>query len=206
MAAYITLQDIRDEGVAVAEASDARVNAAIAEVSRRAETICGTWFEARTKTLTLDGNGRNRIMLPQPCITLTSATLDEGALTLTTDVYLRGDDNIYGIFEDLARKLGVFSKGEANLVVVGSFGTVDNSSGTPATPADIKRALRRWTILLLALQSDEDAHLERRQLTASSVSVQGRSLGLAPAGAPWSGDPEVDAILAQYVRARASVV
>jgi hypothetical protein len=203
MGNYLTIADIRAEGVTVTMAADALVTAAIADVARRAEAAARTWWEARTKTLYVNGNGRERLHLDYPLITLTSLTIDDVVVTGT----IVHADPVSGLTYQLRRPVGqVFNEGDENVVIVGSFGTVDMSGATPATPADIKWALKRWAYLLLSKVTDEDAAQERRFMAATSVNMSGRSMSRGPVLAPLSGDPEVDRIVTSYRRARVAVI
>lgn len=201
--AYVSVAEMRSEGVTAALADDARVTAAIADVSRRAELAARTWWEARNKTLYVNGNGRSEIVLDYPLIALTSLTIDGAAVTGTT---LRADP-VTGLTFVLARSAGnVFNSGSSNVVIVGSFGHLDMSGASPATPADIKWAIKRWAYLLLAQITDEDMAAERRMLVANNESVSGRSRSRGSFIAPLSGDPEVDRIISSYRRPRVAVV
>lgn len=208
MAAYLTVADIRAEGVANATTyPDAAITAAIARVSREAELAARTWWDARTKTFRIDGNGRDRLLLPQPCLSLTSVTIDGSTLTLATDAYLRDSDVSFLPSDELARLLGTFARGRDNLVVVGSFGACDVSTpASPVPPADLLWALKRHVVLVLPKATDDDAALERRMLQATSVSTDGRSMTRGAMSAPISGDPEVDAVYLKYFRPQAAVV
>lgn len=204
--AYLAVNDVRAEGVSEAEASDSRVTACIADASRRFEAAARTWFESRTRTYLLSGDNHDRLDLPQPCIALTSVAIGQTALAVPADVYLRTHD-LSGLGFQLARHGERFPGGRDNITVTGSFGSVDLSDPAhPATPMDVKRAMTRWTILLLPTLTDEDAYLERRGLTAKSVTVPGRSMSPGVRSAPWSGDPEVDAVIARYRRTRVAVL
>lgn len=204
--AYLTIADIRAEGVASAYADDARVTAVIAECSREAEAAARTWWDARTKTFRLNGNGRDRIRLPQPCLSLTSVTVD-GALIAASDYYLQDPDAPWLPSDELVLESGTFARGAGNVIVVGSFGSCDVSTpATPVPPANLLRALKRHVVLKLPRETDDDAALERRMLSATSVSVDGRSMSRGAMHAPISGDPEVDAVYLSYFRPQAVVV
>lgn len=203
MAAYVSIQDMRDQGVSVAMAADAKITAAVADASARAEAAARTWWESRTKTLYFSGSGHSSLNLDIPLLTLTSVTINGVAVT---DVVSRPDP-ITGRTYRLVRSTDLaFPFGSENIVIVGTFGTMDMSGSTPATPADIKMAIARWAYLLLALVTDEDMAQERRFMTSTSVNVVGRSQGRGPLTAPLSGDPEVDRIIASYRRARVAVI
>jgi len=190
MGDYISLADVRAEGLTVAMADNDRVNALIGDVEARVEDICRTKFAPTTTTLTMDGNGLDRLRLPEFCSELTSVALGETDLTLDDDVYLRDNGLQIARHDD-----AVFVEGRDNVVVVGKFG---DTNASDECPAELKWAMRQWVIELTPFQADPDALQDRRMGTAKSHRAGGRSVGFAPADAPWSGNPEVDAILSRH--------
>src|SRR5690606_34186710 len=68
---YASVADLRDEGVSVAQASDARLVALIDEAGRAIDSFTGWFFEPRSLTLRLDGRGTPSIEPPVPPIELT---------------------------------------------------------------------------------------------------------------------------------------
>jgi hypothetical protein len=203
MGSYLSVADIRAEGVTTSMASDAQVTTAIADASRRAEMAARTWWEARTKTLYVNGNDRPDLDLDYPLIAITSLSIDGSAVTGT----LLRPDPVSGLSFRIVCPAGrVFPRGDNNIVIVGSWGHVDVSGTSPVTPADVKWALKRWTYLLLAPVTDDDQAAERRMLTATNEGVFGRSRSRGPMLAPISGDPEVDRIITSYRRPRVAVI
>lgn len=106
---------------------------------------------------------------------------------------------------------GAWEPGEQIYEITGTFGYCDVTLGpaptyTPSysTPAPIKLAAIKLVCRRALLEADPDALYERRRGSVSSVSVQGRSQswdlsGQTGAGT-FSGDHEIDAILARFRR------
>lgn len=191
--AYITKTDVRNEGVTAEMASDALLDARIAELEPLFDFYARTWFEARTKTYVLNGYGGTKIVLPQPIVTLTGVVVDGVAI----DDYstpAAGATN-------LVRPFG-WPVGDALIEVSGTFGNVD---GAGHVPGDVKGALVTWVLFALAPKTDLDALNDRRLVTASSMNVGGRTVGMQPVRAPWSGHPDVDRVIAKYRRPRAAI-
>lgn len=66
--AYITIDDIRDEGFAACAFPDRRVTKAIRQAEKFIERITGRWFEARELTINLDGHRSFEQLLDIPII------------------------------------------------------------------------------------------------------------------------------------------
>ena len=72
---YLTVTEMRDEGVTTTEASDTFLAARIATASRYIDRATGRFFEPRKMTLLLDGAGHHDLWLQQPIIYIESITL-----------------------------------------------------------------------------------------------------------------------------------
>jgi hypothetical protein len=168
---YCTIQDIRDEGVTVAAASDARVTHAIAVASKLVDMFTGRWFDPRSLDFTLDGTGKRSIHLDQPIIEVTELYVDDSAYDLVDDVavynrhitenLLEPDDRnnprlelVYPVESSVyhrAAGLRVFPAGQRNVRVVGTFGYTDfDGTGTGKTPDLISHACKLITLRELA--------------------------------------------------------
>ena len=129
--AYVTVADMRNQEIDAGLADDAAVTTAIADASLRAERAANTWWEPRDKSLYVKGSGRDVLLLDHPLISLTSVLIDGVAVS---DVQTR-PDSVTGLTNTLVRTSGIFSRG-STITVAGSFGNVDLSGSSPATPAD----------------------------------------------------------------------
>lgn len=192
MGTYVSLANVRAEGILDPPYGDDLVNDRISSVESLVELYSRTWFEARAKEYTLDGNGQVKILLPQPIVTITSVTVDGSALSASEYEVDPENDRI------LVRTEGyVWPEDSRNVVVSGTFGTVDSGG---ACPAPLKRAMIQWVIDLLPLLEDKDAELDRRTATATSIGTSGRTTSFQNTRAPWSGNPEVDRVIGLYRR------
>lgn len=68
--AYITIDDVRDEGFAACDFQDRRVTKAIAQAQAFIERITGQWFEARELTIQTDGWANFEHLLDVPIISV----------------------------------------------------------------------------------------------------------------------------------------
>ena len=78
MAGYASVSDLRDEGVSLADASDARLQRVIALASRYVERATGRFFEPRVQTLKLNGTGKRVLLLGAPIIAIDQEKMDAG--------------------------------------------------------------------------------------------------------------------------------
>lgn len=63
---YATVQDLRDEGVTEAQASDMRLSLLIEEAGAAIDQITGWFFEPREMTVYMNGRGVPSIEPPYP--------------------------------------------------------------------------------------------------------------------------------------------
>lgn len=215
---YASLAQARAEGITTQQANDLRLQSLLDNASRYIDTVTGLFFEARTRTLALSGNGEIWLALPAPVITLTSVSLDDGALALA-DVIVDGrytDEEHQRRNPRLARKPSSFTYGDAarwpeglrNITVVGSFGFVE-ANGTSAPPA-IQEVCLRLALRSLGLLGDATAQSERQAARVYRETTDGHSYelagGIPGAAGAWrqggnTGDADIDVVLAMYGRA-----
>lgn len=204
---YCTLAEVRAEGVTVAQASDARVNAAIALAGKYIDRVTGRFFEERTLTLTLDGDGDNTLLLPLPIVSIS-------AIEIADEEYDLDDFEVYNrLYPDdrgcpkIVFSEGIFPEGYQNIEVTGVFGYLDTEGTgeeeTRVTPSLITRACLKLVILDLIPQigsaEDQDERL-RRYLTSETTDGHSYTLSELAVSGGASGDSEVDRILAMYRR------
>lgn len=72
---YAMVSDLRAEGVSASEATDARLTRLIRLASQYVDRMTGRFFEPRSMTLTLDGNGGRILLLGHPIIAVRDVTL-----------------------------------------------------------------------------------------------------------------------------------
>lgn len=151
---YASVQELRDEGVTLSQASDDQLLARIARCTALIDRWTGRWFEPRAKTLLLDGSGGAILQLGPPIISISELKLlGQGSLIITTsnevvtldeiriynrhltagltDPDDRNDPKIQWLGFERARRMpeiasiSYFPKGVQNVQVTGVFGYTD---------------------------------------------------------------------------------
>lgn len=164
---YIEIQDVRDEGLLIADYPDARVLAYIEIWQAFLDRACRQWFIPKTVILEVDGNESDTLFFGVPIISIDYVKLNAQSEELGTDLYRvyngndmpddRGNPKICLIGPDAYESIFVdpvttgrlkFRKGRKNQEIKGQFGYVE-ADGT--TPKLIKRAL-----LLLVIEKLTD--------------------------------------------------
>lgn len=156
---YITVQDIRDEGVTTAVASDGRVQTSILTWQEFLDRACRQWFQPRTMTLKVDGNDSDTLFLGVPVISVEYIKLNNATDKLDPTRYrvynnrsgfpddrknpritLQQTDAVDSIFQGpvLLGYRAKFRRGRQNQEIKGVFGYTE-ADGT--VPLLIKRAL-----------------------------------------------------------------
>jgi hypothetical protein len=201
---YATAQQLRDEGVTSAEASDARLIALIAEATDMIDVLTGWFFEPRVKTVRLDGRGRRLLELPWPPIVLERIVVDGVSISLD-EVHWVGAPVQPGFSAaHLELASGGFRRGERNVELAGTWGYTEPDGTTlGCTPLAIVRACMLLVMRTLPRLSERDALHDARsgwRVVAERTRDQSFSLSKPTNRATMTGDPEVDMILARYAR------
>ena len=167
-AIYCTIQDIRDEGITVAELSDARCLQLIEMWQDFIDNATGQFFNIRSDDINLDGDGSRMLLLPVPIVTCTGLYINDDFTTaIDTDQYVvynsRGpiiDDRKnphimlkYQNYSVYTRTSGIFAIGDRNQRVVGDFGYVESDDSTPSL---ITRAVIVLVIATKELLGDDE--------------------------------------------------
>jgi len=227
MGLYATVQDMRDEGVTVASASDARLLELLEEASIDIDRYCGWWFDPRDRTLRLDGRGTQTLELPVHPIEITSLVADEDDLSIEpedlrvvgapvepglepfvpyiqlTSVSFRGDRVRRGGDAPL------FPVGRGLIYVTGTFGyTEDDGTAQGRVPLAIKRACKLMVIRNLAELANADPLTSQAWRVQSiktfdqsvTFGTSGASGALGDDGAAYTGDPTIDEILSRFAK------
>lgn len=156
---YITTQQVLDalDPRATADLDDGDLWDSIELWSQFVDRATRQWFEPRTKTLLVDGNGTDTLFLPVPIISVAALYVNGdfvNAVTSSEFTVYSGDEarknpklklngGSYGrdIFLPLQRRMGVgFARGNKNQRVVGTFGYIEADGSTPRL---IQRAVLR---------------------------------------------------------------
>jgi hypothetical protein len=225
---YTTIERVRAEGITEAMASDGRLSELIEEASIEIDKICRWWFQARAKSVTLDGNGRTRLDLPAPPIeiyevVIEGVRLDPGSWHLV-GICPRGPSDPRKPLAAIERKAGsatrfydlgvprlVWPKGQGNIVIRGVFGyTEDNGTAFGRVPLAIVRACNLMVIRMQWPQSFEEAIDARNAGRTKRMKTHEQEIEYFPSGGGAAGgnapatafdsDPEISRILAAYIR------
>jgi hypothetical protein len=234
---YALVSDLRAEGVATTEATDARLARLIRLATQYVDRITGRFFEPRPMTLALDGSGGHVLLLGHPIIAIRDVTLlvampaEIGELPVVPSffkVYNRHltqglldpddrenprleffyDSDLLGVQATPAASLGlgslVWFRGVQNVVVNGLFGYTDpDSSAVGRTPELIRHVTKLLVLREIPTMTDTSLREDRQKrwrIVSERTRDQGYNLEPLHAQGGFSGDPEIDAILASYQR------
>jgi hypothetical protein len=180
---YITVQDIRDQGITAAVVDDATVLAYIETWQQFLDRACRQWFNPRAMILELNGNDSDTLFFGVPIIQIDYIKLNGSADELITSLYkaytsrtypddrrnprikLRGPGGCRDIYSaPMALGQLKFRKGVKNQEVKGIFGFTEADGSVPKM---IQRALLKLVV---------------EKLT-SPVYPSGVGVGLVPTGA-----------------------
>jgi len=196
--AYVTLQEMRAEGISLEEyGNDAYIEKRIAIAQSFIENVTGRFFEPRDLTLKLSGSGISILSLP---ITPTSDTaiteIREDADAISTDLYTvivtEFPDSRYN--PKIIRIGGVWSKGLYNYEVDGEFGFVTSAGETPEDIKHLCKRIAMWNLpkIGVASASRED------QIVEEQLGDYRYRLSEAQQSGGFFNDPKIDLILEQY--------
>lgn len=159
---YISVQDVRDEGLTEADYPDAKVLTYIEVWQAFLDRACRQWFNSRILTLSVDGNESDTLFLGVPIIEIEYLKINGQTAELDSNLYrvyngnrypddrrnpkicLIGPDAYESVFVDpvVCGRLR-FAKGRQNQEIKGTFGFVEEDGSTPKL---IKRALLKLVI------------------------------------------------------------
>jgi len=204
---YATVADLRAEGVTVAMASDDRLASLIEEAGSTIDRITGWFFEPRAQTFALDGRGNPSIEPPVPPIRLDRLAVGGTDLSLSVDDLLVVGAPVQPSFDAprlTLRGCRTFPCGRGNVTAEGLWGFTE-PDGTPEgrTPLEIRRACMLLVLRSLPLLADDDSSGEARsrwRIIEERTRDQSYRLDPDSRTASFTGDPEVDSILARYRR------
>jgi hypothetical protein len=202
---YATVSDLRAEGVTAAQATDARLEALLAEATAFIDAACAWWFEPRAAVLRMDGRGTRSLEPPVPPLHLDALTLDGTALSLApADLAVVGAPAGAG-FEAprLTLRHGrVFPRGDGNVEAAGLWGyTEADGTVTGRTPLAIRRACLALVLRWLPPLASAEAEEARNRWRLTEERTRDQSYRLAPgASGPLTGDADIDAVLLRYRR------
>lgn len=200
--AYVSLQDIRDEGIIDPPYTDEWVEKRIATAQGIIEQLTHCFYEERTMTFELDGTGHDLLVLPVPPIStgaITSIIIADSETALEADEYKvimpEFPDGRY--YPKVLKVAGIWPKGTANITIAGQFGFVEKD-GTPFFLA--KELCKRLTVWGLPKLSDNDGQKSHR-IVEESVKDYSYRLSEGAASGRF-GDPQIDNLLSDLYRAQ----
>ena len=197
---YISLSEVRDEGLIEAvysDATDSRVMDRILLAEEFIDRYTGLFFNLQERTLVLDGSGIYREYLPIPVVELSSVSINDMEQDLDSIIIYNRvipDDRVnpkieFKKYDDgnifTGSSQGVFTKGQLNVVVSGSFGFLENG----LTPREIKKA----TLLLVMVDYPDLVDFDARQAIVNLGKVieektDGHSYKLSDSSGSKGGD------------------
>ncbi|GAB4111278.1 MAG: hypothetical protein OHK0013_47280 [Sandaracinaceae bacterium] len=205
---YASALDLRAEGVTAAAASDARLELLLDEATRLIDRLTGWFFEPRALTLRLSGRGAPSIELPVPPIRLDRLMLGDAEVPLDASALLVVGAPVQPGFDGprfTLRHGRRFPRGSGNVVAEGLWGFTEDD-GTPEgrTPLAIRRAAMLLALRNLAPLADDASFEARSRWRIIEERTRDQSYRLGPVRpssvTSLTGDPEIDALLAPYVR------
>ncbi len=199
---YITIQDIRDEGILLADYSDDRVLEMIILAADYIDLMTGRWFEDLLKTMTLDGTGNKLMVFDVPIISISSIVIGNWSTTpaeidvTTYRAYNRIPEDRQNPRIKFYEKV---KEGVQNVQIVGHFGYVDEDGNTPIL---IKRAMKKMVIGSLPLLSSDESEERTQEMKLIEERTDGHSYKLSDLLTEGSitGDPEIDDIIERFKR------
>lgn len=160
---YITIQDVRDEGLTDPPYTDAQILSYIETWQAFLDRACRQWFVPKAMILEVDGTDSDALHFGVPIIEIDYIRINNDTADLNTDYYRvynerrnftdrknprikLVDNNAY--YRDIySRPYGgrrmIFRKGRKNQIIKGTFGYVEEDNSTPKL---IKRALLKLVI------------------------------------------------------------
>jgi hypothetical protein len=199
---YATVADLRGEGVPVEAVDDTRAALLLEEASRLIDQVTGQWFTPQARTLRVPGRGAPSVYPSVPPIALEAITDFEENVPLTT-VEIVGAPVDPGTDEPrITRLRGCFRLGRANVRLVGWFGyTEADGTAFGRTPLAIRRATLllayRW-VVPIGLGDG----VAGRRIIEERTREQSVRFAEPASGGELTDQPEVDVLLAPYVRRR----
>jgi hypothetical protein len=188
---YIVPQDLYDEGLNQLLYSPSLVQKKINFVTSYVERITSQFFEPRTKTVLLDGDNSDLIVLPIFCIELTE-------IKIFDDIQDLSKFTLYNSFvpddRDYPKVIGYFPKGNRNISFTGSFGYVEFDLSTPEPILFVIKDLVT-RLLTEGIRAVTNANITSEVADGHSYSLNGSMLS-----GSLTGINELDMILQHYTR------
>lgn len=192
---YISVEDIRDEGVKEEEAEDPRVENLIETAEQYFENMTGQHFYEKETTMTLYGRDSKTIFLPVHIISCDKIEINEE--TINSDKYrifnrYMPDDrhNPKIVFD--------FEVAEGDTVdIEGSFGFVEEDGSTPKM---VEYAIKKLVINEIPLMTDSEGQDEKKRgrIIREKSDKYEYELSDVMVRNDLTGDPDIDRVILQY--------
>ena len=204
---YATIADLRAEGMSKLEANDVRMKRLLQEASALIDRVTGWYFEPREQIFRLDGRGTPSIEPPVPPIRIDELVVGYRQWPITFEHLVVVGAPIQPGFMIPRLTLchgRVFPKGQGNVMAKGVWGfTEDNGTPLGQTPPAIQRACMLLVMRNLAPLGDEASFEARSRWRIIEERTRDQSYRLDSAkqsARELTGDPEIDTLLAPYVK------
>lgn len=204
---YITVDDLRAEGVTdppyCSEHLEKRITLACSQV----ELCTGQFFEPRANhQMILDGRGHDTLFLPYPPVTESSITMIEHASrsqsgTTWTEVATTSWETVMPAFPDgrwnpkVINLLGDWVEGTRNYRLTGTFGFVEPDGET--IPPGVKELALRLAMLHMPTMGDVSAQQAYR-IVEEDLDKYRVKLSDATKGGGMFNDPKIDSLISMF--------
>lgn len=220
---YVTVEEMRAEGVTTQMCADERLQGIIDTWSQFIDQRTRQWFDSRDLDITLDGNDTPILHLGVPIISLTELYINGSTTPADPSTYKVYSSNtipddrrnpkvrlltqrrtlfdVPGI--GLAGRGPMFAKGQKQRLV-GSFGFVEGEGEATTPPMLIKRAVTKMvaknvTPLLSGGVLSRPSVVMSESTDGHSITYgMPTSLGIKPGSVGITGDVEVEQIISMY--------
>ena len=205
--AYITVDDLRAEGVTDPPYCNKHLESRITLACSQVELCCGQFFEPRANhELVIDGRGHDTLFLPYPPTTESSITKIEHASrsqggTTWIEVDVTDWETVMSQFPDgrwnpkVVKLVGDWLKGTRNYRLTGTFGFVESDGET--TPPGIKELTTRIAIWNMPTIGDVSAQQAYR-IVEEELDKYRVKLSDATKGGGMFNDSNIDRLITMF--------
>ncbi len=213
MGQIIEFSELACEGITDPPYAITRVNGLIDLAEQTVESVTGRLFrKVDNHTMYVSGYSKELLNLEHPAISITSIeengrALDSGDYEIVTDLIVE-----HALFKPQLRRIGgVWSTGNRNIKIVGSFGHVIAKPGSSPVvylpPALIRRLIIRIVAFALKTPVEEVATAGRGDIVRERLGpAEFEYAQTAITSHGWTGDSEIAQTLARYRRLRMAAV
>jgi hypothetical protein len=198
--AYLTVDDLRREGVSDEDYTTEYVQERIDLASKTVERLLGLFFEPKVgHVVTMSGPGHDTLFLPYPPTTTSAITeITVGGTAVDSEYW----EVIMPEFPDgrlnpkILHLTGSWTAGKRNVIITGTFGFVE-ADGT-SIPPEIHDLCKRVAIWGMPKLGDTGALKADRIVEESIEGYRYKLSEVMPSGT--FDDPKIDSLLARFHR------